>query len=263
LQKDTTLTFDKGTVDFSPEHVLVPGDAPNAFPPKMAKPGQVGDADYSPLVRITNVGNFIYNAPIVAFGVDDKQISFCNGNVDYKLVHDKVTKICPTPTGGTVTLSLVQGFSFGKPLQYISTDTSDPTVAAIEDNTYAPGLQDITVGHDDSAFSAVERIFIFANGPTGKDNPQRQGLNSALTDGGGPLNVFGGIPTVATDYSPLWDANLGEWTKDALAKGYGSRLTEEFAILTMAEKGFLTGPGGAKYGSVGIIINCTPVMRFL
>ena len=55
--------------------------------------------------------------------------------------------------------------------------------------------QDIQSGDDDSLFSPVERIFVFVNGPTGKDNPQRQGLNSALSDGGSPLNVLGGIPT--------------------------------------------------------------------
>jgi hypothetical protein len=31
----------------------------------------------------------------------------------------------------------------------------------------------LTTGHDDSASSAIERIFAFVNGPTGKDNPQR------------------------------------------------------------------------------------------
>ena len=62
----------------------------------------------------------------------------------------------------------------------------------------------IATGHNDSAFSAVERIFAFINGPTGKDNPQRQGFNSALTDGLLPLNVLGGIPTIATDYGPMW-----------------------------------------------------------
>ena len=70
------------------------------------------------------------------------------------------------------------------------------------------------------------------NGPTGAGNPQRQGLNSALLgEGRGPLNVLGGIPTVATDYSPLWDVNLGQWTQEAIDKGYRSRVTEEFQIL--------------------------------
>ncbi len=134
---------------------------------------------------------------------------------------------------------------------------------ALEGATLAPGLKDITVGHDDGAFSAIERIFLFANGPTGKDNPQRQGLNSALSDGLSPLNVLGGIPTVATDYSPLWDLNLGVWTKQSIDKGYRSRLLGEFQILDFAEKGFITGPNGGAFGSTGLIVNCPIVWRFL
>ena len=67
--------------------------------------------------------------------------------------------------------------------------------------------------------SSPDRSIITANGPTGVDNPQRQGLNSAVMGEGSPLNVFGGIPTIATDYSPLWDANLGEWTPEAIEMG--------------------------------------------
>ena len=81
---------------------------------------------------------------------------------------------------------------------YLSLDASSPLAAALEKATFAPKLGAITVGNDDSAFSAVERIFITANGPTGVDNPQRQGLNSAVMGEGSPLNVFGGIPTIAT-----------------------------------------------------------------
>ncbi len=95
LEKDASLTFDSGTVDFTPERQIVPGDAPNFFPPKTANPGSIADANYSPLVRIVNSGNHIYNAPIIAFGVDAKQLAFCDGNPDYKLVHDRVAKICP------------------------------------------------------------------------------------------------------------------------------------------------------------------------
>ena len=95
-------------------------------------------------------------------------------------------------------------------------------------------------------------------------NPQRQGFNSALSgDGDGPLNVFGGIPTLATDYSALWDMNLGEWTKEAIDDGYRSRVTDEFTFLGTAVRGFITGPGGKPYGSSGIIINCPPVARLL
>jgi hypothetical protein len=75
--------------------------------------------------------------------------------------------------------------------------------------------------------------------------------------------VLGGIPTVATDYSPLWDLNLGEWTTEAISLGYRSRLIEEFAILGFAQRGWITAPGGEPYGSSGIIVNCPIVFRFL
>ncbi|HEY6756124.1 MAG TPA: hypothetical protein VI037_01915 [Nitrososphaera sp.] len=262
LLPNATLEFHSGTVDFSPEHRVTPGaDPANPFPPSEAMPGSMGDKNYSPLVLVENAGGQIYNAPIIAFGVDASQINFCDGNPNYGLVHDKVVSICPAK--GTVTIKLTSGFSFARPVLYLSTDASVPLAAALESATVAPKLVNITTGHDDSAFSAVERLFLFANGPTGKDNPQRQGLNSALMGEGSPLNVLGGIPTIATDYSPLWDLNLGVWTQEAIDNGYRSRLTEEFAILGFAEEGWITGPGGAPYGSVGMIVNCPIVFRFL
>ena len=262
LEDDATLTFASGTVDFSPELTLTPGAAPNLFPPSEFEPGSVGDENYSPLVKVENAGGYIYNAPIVAFGTEAEELNlFCGGNADHSVTHDKVIAICPKEQ--TVTLKLTAGFSFARPNLYLSMDASDPLAATLEDVTLAPGLNSVPMGRDDSAFSAAERIFVFANGPTGKENPQRQGLNSAIAGEGGSLNVLGGIPTIATDYSPLWDMNLGVWTQEAIAKGYRSRLTEEFAILGFAEKGWLTGPEGAPYGSVGIIVNCPIVFRFL
>jgi hypothetical protein len=73
-------------------------------------------------------------------------------------------------------------FSFGRTAAYISTEASDEVVAALDSGTFTPAMGDIGVGSDDGAFSAVERLFPIANGPTGADNPQRQGLNSALSD---------------------------------------------------------------------------------
>lgn len=262
LETDASLTFKGGTVDFSPERTVVAGEAPNAFPPAEFQPGSVGDAAYTPLVRVENAGNFIYNAPIIAFDADAEELNlYCGGDPDYSLVHDKVVSICPEE--GTVTLTLTSGFSFARPVLYLSFESNHPLAATLEAATLAPALGDISVGRDDSAFSAVERIFVFANGPTGMGSPQRQGLNSAVLGEGSPLNVLGGIPTIATDYSPLWDMNLGAWTQEAIDKGYRSRLTEEFAILGAAEQGWLTGPDGEPYGSVGIIINCPIVFRFL
>jgi hypothetical protein len=261
LEANTSLTFESGTVDFGSEHAVTPGNETNPFPPSEAQPGAIGDENYSPLVAVENAGGHIYNAPIVAFGVDASQINFCEGNPDYSLVHDKVISICPSE--GTVTIALTSGFSFARPVLYLSTDASVPLAAALERATLAPKLVNITTGRDDSAFSAVERIFVFANGPTGQGNPQRQGLNSALMGEGGPLNVLGGIPTIATDYSPLWDINLGVWTEEAINNGYRSRLTEEFAILGFVEEGWITGLEGGPYGSVGMVVNCPIVFRFL
>ena len=262
LGNDLSLTFEAGTVDFAPERVLLPGPAETPFPPSVAEPGSVGDEAYSPLVRIQNAGNHIYNAPVLAYGVEADAIGFCDGNPDYSLVHDKVLKICPDDM--TVTLQLVPGFSFARPIMYVSFDASDPMAAVLEQATYAPALANIKVGFDDGAFSAVERLFATINGPTGADNPQRQGLNSLLLgEGNGPLNLFGGVPTIALDYSPLWDMNLGEWTQTAIDNGYRSRIIDEFQYLGMAEQGWITGPEGKPFGSSGIIINCPVVFRFL
>ncbi len=261
MEADGSLTFEQGAVDFSPEHNVVPG-AESPFPPAEAQPGSVGDEFYTPLVKVVNAGGYIYNAPVVAYNVDAETLNqFCEGNADHSLVHDKVISICPDEA--TVTLQLTSGFSFARPVLYLSTEANDPVPAALEGATYAPALADVPVGRDDSAFSAVERLFLFVNGPTGSDNPQRQGLNSALSGEGSPLNVLGGIPTIATDYSPLWDLNAGEWTQEAINLGYRSRLTEEFAILGFVERGWVTGPGGAPYGSTGFIVNCPIVWRFL
>jgi hypothetical protein len=262
LNSERVLEFNRGTVDFSPERRVEPGTGTDAFPPRVAQPGSVGSRDYSPLVRVRNVGNTVYNAPIVAGNVSAEELNrFCDGNVDHSIVHDNVVKICPRDQ--TVTIRAVTGFSFARPILYMSTDANDDVTAALEGVTFAPGLRDLSVGGDDSAFSAIERIFIATNGPTGRDNPQRQGLNSAVRGEGSPLNVFGGIPTIANDYSPLWDANIYSWTGEAIERGYRSRNFEEFRILGLAAQGHITGPNGGRFGSSGVIINCPPLFRFL
>jgi hypothetical protein len=261
LAGDGTLVFDKGTVDFSPVRSIVPGPAGAEFPPVSAQPGAVGDADYSPFVQVTNAGGVIYNAPIVAFNVDASQISFPDGNVDYTKVHDEVVAI--DPINQTVTINLINGFSFGRPVWYISMDTSIPLGAAIEHNTFAPLMAQLHLGTDDSFSSPIERIFIGTNGPEsgGCNNPLRQGLSADLADGHRPNNVLGGIPTIALDYSPAWDAQLFEWTKDAVENGFRGQVREEFQILTFVQDGLITGPGGIPFGSSGFSINCPIAQR--
>ncbi len=55
------LDFD-GTVDFSPERIVVPG--PEGFPPAQFQAGAVGDADYSPLVTLGD--GMVLNASHIA-----------------------------------------------------------------------------------------------------------------------------------------------------------------------------------------------------
>jgi len=260
----TVVVFESGKVDFTPVHSVTPGAAPNYFPPSAVQPGSVGDANYSPLAKI---GNHIYNAPMLAFNASEATLNaYCAGNADHKVVHDKVISICPRD--GVVTLQLTTGFSFARPVLYLSLEANNAIPAALEGVTLAPGLTDIKVGSDDSAFSAVERLFTIINGPVNVEanvvHPQRQGLNSALKgDVGGPLNVLGGIPTIATDYSPLWDLNIGQWTQHAIDSHYRARVRDEFNVLGLVRSGWLTGPGGKAFGSSGLIVNCPIVFRFL
>ena len=261
LDANGNIVFDVGTVNFAPKRNIVPGPTGAEFPPKSATPGSIGDANYSPLVRIVNAGNVIYNAPMVAFDVDASQINFPNGNVDYSKVHDQVVAI--DPVNMTVTLNLINGFSFGRPVWYMSMDTSSTLGAAIEHNTYAPLMGSLLLGHDDSFSSPIERIFISTNGPENEDcnNPLRQGLSADLADGHRPNNVLGGIPTIALDYSPTWDAQLFEWTPDAISRGFRGQIREEFQLLTFVQDGLITGPGGKPFGSSGFSINCSIVQR--
>ena len=261
LDQNGDLVFNAGTVDFSPARSITPGPPGAEFPPKAFQPGEVGDANYSPFVQVMNAGGVIYNAPIVAFNVTANDLNFPSGRVDYSKVHDQVLAI--DPVNMTVTLNLINGFSFGRPVWYISMDATIPLSAAIEHNTYAPLMAKLHLGDDDSFNSPIERIFIATNGAEtgGCDNPLRQGLSAALADGYRPNNTLGGIPTIALDYSPAWDANLYEWTQDAINKGYRGQLREEFQILTFVQDKLITGPGGAKFGSAGFAINCPIVLR--
>ncbi len=258
---NNALIFDNdgGGVDFRPENTVTPGSDQSPYPPAVAQPGAVGDPNYSPFVQVRNQGGIIYNAPIVAFGVEAEEINFPNGDVDYTKVHDEVVAIDPVKM--TVTLQLVNGFSFGRPVWYLSTDASDPAVAAIEHSTFAPLLQKLQTGGDESFSSPVERIFIATNGPRDCDNPMRQGLDAAVSDGFRPNNTLGGIPTLALDYSPAWNAQFYEWTPSAVENGYRGQLREEFQILTYVRDKILTGPNGSKFGDSGIIINCPIVQR--
>jgi hypothetical protein len=245
------FTFASGAVDFSPVRALVPGDAPNFFPPKSFTPGSVGDADYGPLVHITGT-NVVYNAPVVAFDVPAEKIAFCDGKVDYSLVHDRVMSICPAKK--EVSIQIIHGFAGGDDVIYLSFDANNALPATMEAGTYTPATQDLI------KTGATQTLYALANGPTGVNNPERQGFNSALSGEGAPLNILEGLTINSRGYTPLWDINVAVWTSDAIAKGQRKRLTSGDAVDAAAA--LLTNPMGAKVGSLGLLVNC-PVVGFV
>lgn len=263
IEKDGTFTFAAGKVDFGPEQSITPGAAPNFFPPTAFQPGAVGDEFYSPLVEFDNAKNAVFNMPMVAFDVSaDALDAMCDGNVDKTKVHDKVVAICPRD--GTVTLQMTLGYTFGKPIFYLSTEANDPLVAVLEGSIHAPALNDLPFALEDAApGEAAERIYVFANGPTGIDHPFRQGVNSALSDAGshGPLNVLGGIPTINLDYSPIWRLFPVVWTEAAIAAGYRTKLTNAIDIENAGAKGIVESLAGGPPRAVGFLVNCPVVYR--
>ena len=263
IETDGTWTFADGTVDFAPEWAVTPGEAPNFFPPTAAQPGSVGDAAYSPLVSITNAGKGItFNAPMIAFDRSaDELNAFCDGAPDHAVLHDKVVAVCPRD--GTATIALTLGFTFGKPIFYMSTEASDPLIATLEQATHAPALAGLPFANEDAApGESAERIYVFANGPTGIENPHRQGVGRVLSgDGRGPLNVLGGVPTLNLDYSPMWRLFPAKWTEEAIASGYRARMSDAIHIENMAAMGHITSLDDGPLRAVGFIVNCPVVYR--
>ncbi len=227
--KGGLLTFEGG-VDFTPVHV-VQGSA-TGFPPLAASPGSIGDAKYSPIVRLPN-GAYI-NAP---------QVANASG------VHDKVVAI--DKAAGTVTLALTDGFSRGDAVLYLSTDASAPDVAALEGSTFAPRLAKAPTAGDDSTGSARTALAAFLNGPTGVNNPQRQGVNSALLGQGDPLNILAWKPGQGR-YSPLWDVHLSVWADPADAR----RITRFADVEDLADSGEVVGAGGGAWVANDVVVNC-------
>ncbi len=211
-----------GTVDFSPELVVVPG--PNGFPPERFRPGAVGDADYSPL--ITTNGRTVLNA---------SQVANSSG------LHDAVVDI--DRKGRQVTLDTFDGFYDDDPLQYLHQEGSVRLIAAIESSTFAPNLNAAPkVGSDDKEISAREAIIPIVNGPRGVNNPQRQGLQSALLGQGDPLNIIQEEPG-DNEYSPVWDVTPAVWTDRAIQSGQRTRLTDAEEVADLFEEGLITSGG--------------------
>ena len=237
LNADGSWNF-PATVDFRPVRMVQPG--PTGFPPAVAAPGAVGFTGYSPLVQLPN--GTIVNAPHLAnaTGQADKVVS-----IDAGRQH--------------VTVEETAGFQGGDPVLYISTDSSLDVAAALENATFAPKLNAAPTAGDDSGDSARASLAAFVNGQTGVNNPQRQGLNSALAAlpiQVSPLNVLRWNPSQGR-YSPLWDVHLTQWQVPTAQR---TRQTDFGDVQNLADHGAVVGFNGTAQGTVfaatGFIVNC-------
>jgi hypothetical protein len=227
------------TVNFGPERSVKP-DLVTGFPPLEAIPGAVGEDDYSPLIQLPN--GTVINAPHIANGT---------GRADKVISIDTAAM--------KVTLQETNGFQGGKPVKYLSTDATIPLAAALENVTLAPKLGKAPRVGDDSTASSRTSLAAFVNGQTGANNPQRQGLNSALLDGLDPLNVLRWNPSQGR-YSPLWDVYPAAWTAAAIASGQNLRQTDWNTLQGLVDHGLVIGPGGAPFAAADFIVN-GPIIR--
>lgn len=222
------------TVDFAPQRVVEPG--PTGFPPNRAEPGSVGEAGYSPLIRLPD--GTILNAPHVmnATGTHDKLVA-----ID---LEDR-----------TASFQETEGFYNGKEVYYVSFEASDAGAAALEAATYAPALNDAPGQGSSLPTSARSGIIPFVNGMTGSANPERQGLNSALLGEGDPLNIVQSTPR-NEKYSPLWDVHLARWSDEAVAQGKNVLQDDFEDVARLAQDGTIVSPSGGPWGASGFIVNC-------
>ena len=100
-------------------------------------------------------------------------------------VHDALVRI--NYRTRTVTMDSLNGFYEDNRVQYLHQEASVELVAAIEGSTWAPNLDAAPgVGSNDRKTSARSAIIPIVNGPRGVNNPERQGLQSALLGQGDP-----------------------------------------------------------------------------
>jgi len=262
--------------DFSPNRMVVAG-SPKPFPPSVFHEGARAGAKYSPFVMDAN--KVVYDAPIVAVGDGPFDVT------THTDTGDRVLRIDTTKM--EVDLLFIRGFANGKPILYLSFDSSDPLVATQERATFTPVLN-LSPAADGGRLPSSARADIFSaiNGKFGTlTSPPSQGPPHLLADGmnekeanfanvsvlkalaaGGDLhNVLDVFPTGSTRdralYSPLWDLQNFMYSSKAVASGENTAQTDSKLIRQLAATGVVTSAGGTPLRSSGVIINC-PVLAF-
>src|SRR5262249_9086172 len=140
-------------------------------------------------------------------------------------------------------------------VHYASTDASDLLAASLEDVTYAPMLNLAPTADDDSTASSRAELVAFVNGQTGANNPNRQGLNSAVAGHADPFNVLRWTPNQNRS-SPRWDVHVARWSDAVVAAGQNVRQTDVLHVLGLVRRGDITAPDGTPFTASNFIVDC-------
>ena len=247
-----------GNVDFSPVFKVVAGPPPTYFPPKVANPGGIGDAKWSPVVVLPS--GLVLNA---------QQVHNPTGS------HKRVKSLDLAKR--TVTLSILDGVQGGRQYYYhLVTDASASIAAVLEKGVYAPRLAKVPA-FGESLLSENSALLGFSpvlNGTTVEGSGEDQGFSTALHNGIDPINVFPIPPDnedATNNYSPLWDAHVSQWTAKAIQEGKVHRIHSMAEQKQLIAEGYLTsayinppGPGNPYVGGLrptGAIIDCPVVAQ--
>jgi hypothetical protein len=247
-----------GNVDFSPVYKVVAGPPPGYFPPKVADPGGIGDAKWSPVVVLPS--GLVLNA---------QQVHNPTGS------HKRVKAL--DLANRSVTLSLLDGVQGGRQYYYhLVTDASASIAAVLEKGVYAPRLAKVpafgkSLPSDNSALLGFSPVL---NGKTVEGSGDDQGFSTALHNGVDPINVFPIPPDnedATNNYSPLWDAHVSQWTPKAIQEGKVHRIHSMAEQKQLIAEGYLTSayinppaPGNAYVGGLRptqAIIDCPVVAQ--
>ena len=251
----------RGAVDFTPEHLVIPGSPTAPFPPKTARAGAVGDAEWSSMAVLPS--GVVLNVQVVH---------------NPSGTHDRVKSIDLEKR--TVTLSLLDGFQGGKQYYYhLVTDVSEALPAALENGVHTPRLAKVP-GYGQSRPADRSALLGFSpvlNGATDTRTRQDQGFVASVVNGGiDPINVFPIDPanddrSEANNYSPLWDAHVNMWTEAAVSGGKVRRITSFEDLEGLVRAGLVTsapinppGPGNAYVAGLRptrAIINCPVIAQ--
>ncbi|MDQ3242365.1 MAG: hypothetical protein M3Q09_01350 [Gemmatimonadota bacterium] len=251
----------RGNVDFTPEHLVIPGSPAAPFPPRVAKAGAVGDAEWSSMVVLPS--GVVLNVQMVHNATG---------------THDRVKSIDLQKR--TVSISLLDGFQGGKQYYYhLVTDVSEELPAALENGVHTPRLAKVP-GYGLSRPSDRSALLGFSpvlNGITDTKTQRDQGFAASIANGGiDPINVFPLDPdndnrSEANNYSPLWDAHVSMWTPAAVSGGKVRRVTSFQDLQRLVQAGLITSasinpPGAGNSFVAGLrptraIINCPVIAQ--